>query len=97
MTGSHDEREDYAERPFRPYGLIDQLFVGIQPIHFILLVLIPCWWLLAPASLAWATLGLLACRYPPARRNAVILFVIAAVQLVPWALYVFAGAFARDF
>ena len=97
MTGPHDERDDYAERPFCPYGLIDQLFANIQPIHFILLVLIPCWWLLAGASLAWATLGMLACRYPPARRDAFILFVIAGGQLVPWILYVFAEAFTRSF
>jgi hypothetical protein len=81
VTRPHDEREDYAERPFRPYGLIDQLFVGIQPVHFIVLVLVPCWWPLAPASLAWAIVGVLACRYPPARRNALVLLLIAIGQL----------------
>jgi hypothetical protein len=53
-----------------------------------MLALVPCWWLLAPVSLGWAGLGLLACRHPSARRNAVILFVIAVVQLVPPTLYV---------
>jgi len=96
VTAPHDERDDYAERPFRPYGLIDRLFTGILPIHFVFLALVPCWWLLAPASLGWGTLGLLACRDPLARRNAAVLFAIAAGQLLPLA-YVMFKASTRNF
>jgi hypothetical protein len=70
VTGRHDEREDYADEPYAPDAWLDRMFAGILPIHFVFLVLVPCWWLLAPASLAWAGLGLLACRDPSARRNA---------------------------
>ena len=93
----HDERDDYADDPFRPFGRIDRLFAGIEPIHILFLVLLPCWWLLAPATLAWAGLGLMACRDPVARRNAIILFVVGAVQLIPWGFCVYATAVPGPF
>jgi hypothetical protein len=88
----HDERDDYADDPFRPFGRIDRLFATIEPIHFILLALVPCWWPFAPAFLGWAALGLLVCRHPLARRNAIILLVIAIGQFVAVGLYL-----AHDF
>jgi hypothetical protein len=75
------DHEDYDEQPDQPFGLMDRLFVGMFPVHFIYLALVPCWWVMAPASLGWAALGLLVCRHPAARRNAVILCGIAAAQL----------------
>ena len=93
----HDERDDYADDPLRPFGRIDRLFAGIEPIHFMFLVLVPCWWLLVPATLGWAGIGLLACRHPIARQNAIILFVVGLVQLVPWAFFVYAMPRAGPF
>ena len=77
----HDEQDDYADGPTPELGAIDRLFIGILPIHLIFLVLIPVWWALAPASVGWAGLGLLVCRHPLARRNAILLFVVGAGQL----------------
>lgn len=95
MNGPHDERADYADDPALPYGRIDGLFLDIEPIHFILLVLVPCWWPLGPAVLGWAGLGIMVCRHPAARRNAVILLVIALGQTSIVAVYVFSVAVAR--
>jgi hypothetical protein len=77
----HHDRVDYADGPAGALGLVDRLFLGIYPIHFVFLALVPCWWALAPAGLGWAALGSMVCRHPVARRNAVILFGITAAQM----------------
>jgi hypothetical protein len=84
----HHERDDYEDELGQSISLIERLFLGIEPIHFVLLAFIPCWWPLAPGSLGWAALGLLVGRHPVARRNALILLAIALGQLAVIGAYV---------
>ncbi len=84
----NDDTADYADGPAGDLGAIDRLFLGILPIHFVFLVFVPCWWLFAPATLGWAAIGLLTCRHPAARRNAIVLFAVALVQTVAPAVYI---------
>jgi hypothetical protein len=78
----HDEKDDYADNPARPYGRFDALFAGIDPIRFVFLVcLTPCY-AFFPITLFWGAIGSLVCRHPAARRNAWILIAIAIAQML---------------
>jgi hypothetical protein len=74
-------REDYAEEPKRPDCRFDRYFIGISPVHLMFLLALPCWYFLAPFTLGWASLGLMICNHPVARRNALILLAVALFQI----------------
>jgi hypothetical protein len=77
-----DELAHFDDDPERPFSSFDRLFATILPVHFLFLLMVPCWYPIAPFTMVWACLGLLVCRHPSARKNAVLLFVIATWQIV---------------